>query len=71
MYRLKELLFKVGKNQLWLADRLGMSKTSVNNWINGRNKPTFNTMKQIQELLNEECDRQGRERMSLLDAIEL
>ena len=43
MLRLKELLEKKHKTQVWLSEELGVSTISVNNWVNNKNLPSLET----------------------------
>lgn len=43
---------KAGVNQVQLADKLGISKGTVNNWARGNNSPDIDMVPRICEVLN-------------------
>lgn len=51
MLRLKELLEKKHKTQVWLSEELGVSTISVNNWVNNKNLPSLETALKICKVL--------------------
>jgi transcriptional regulator with XRE-family HTH domain len=51
MIRLKEILEKKGKTQVQLAQELGVSVVSVNNWCQHKNDPSLKTLASIAKIL--------------------
>ena len=51
MLRLRELLEKKRKTQVWLSDELCVSKISVNNWVQNKNQPSLETALKICKVL--------------------
>jgi len=49
--RLKEILEKKGKTQVQLAQDLGVSVVSVNNWCQLKNDPSLKTLASIAKIL--------------------
>jgi DNA-binding XRE family transcriptional regulator len=47
MLRLRELLEKHQKTQVWLSEELGVSTISVNNWVQNKNQPSLETALKI------------------------
>jgi DNA-binding XRE family transcriptional regulator len=52
MLRLRELLEKKRKTQVWLSDELCVSKISVNNWVQNKNQPSLETALKICKVLD-------------------
>lgn len=48
---LKEILDQKGIKQAWLADKLRVSKVTVNNWCTNRSQPSLETLNLIAELI--------------------
>jgi DNA-binding XRE family transcriptional regulator len=51
MLRLRELLEKHHKTQVWLSEELGVSTISVNNWVKNKNLPSLLTALKICKIL--------------------
>jgi putative transcriptional regulator len=51
MLRLRELLEKHHKTQVWLSEELGVSTISVNNWVQNKNQPSLETALKICKVL--------------------
>lgn len=49
--RIAEVLEKQGRSQLWLSERLGISKTAVNNLCKQRSQPTLQRIRDISRVL--------------------
>jgi len=52
MLRLRELLEKHNKTQVWLSGQLGVSTVSVNNWVKNKNQPSLETALKICKALD-------------------
>ena len=52
MLRLRELLEKKHKTQVWLSEALGVSTISVNNWVQNKNHPSLETALKICKVLD-------------------
>lgn len=52
MNRLKEKLLEKGKDEQWLAERLGVNIFLVLEWSNNKKDPGLNTLFKIAELLD-------------------
>lgn len=50
--RIKAVLTEKGKTNLWLAERLGKSTTTVSRWCTNDNQPSVEMMYQISILLD-------------------
>lgn len=50
--RLKVILAEVGKTNVWLAEQLGVSPTTVSKWCTNTCQPDLYTLSRIAELLN-------------------
>ena len=50
--RIKEVLVIQGKSQVWLADVLGKSTTSVTAFCNNKSQPHLKDLKRIAEILD-------------------
>lgn len=53
MLRLEEVLKTHGKSQIWLADKLGIGKSAMNNLVKGRSNPSLPKVYRIAQIL--EC----------------
>ena len=51
MIRLKEILEKQAKTQVWLSEAIGVSVVSVNNWCQNKNEPSLKTLALIAKAL--------------------
>lgn len=51
MIRLKEILEKQAKTQVWLSETIGVSVVSVNNWCQNKNEPSLKTLALIAKAL--------------------
>ena len=51
MIRLKEILEKHRKTQVWLSEAIGVSVVSVNNWCQNKNEPSLRTLAAIARAL--------------------
>jgi putative transcriptional regulator len=51
MLKLKEVLEKKGLTQVWLAESIGVSVVSVNNWCQHKNEPSLKTLALIAKVL--------------------
>ena len=49
--RIKIVLLENEKTNLWLAEKLGVSKTTVSKWCTNDNQPTIETLFKIAETL--------------------
>ena len=54
--RLKEILDKKGIKQIWLADKVGVNKSTISNIINSRYATTIELGFKIAEVLDVEFD---------------
>ncbi len=52
MNRIKEVLEEKGIKQTWLADKLGKSYNMVNGYVQNRQQPRLEVLKQISEILD-------------------
>lgn len=50
--RIKAVLAEKGKTNLWLAQKLGMNKTTVSKWCTNSMQPTVETLFEIARALN-------------------
>ncbi len=50
--RIKTILVERGKSNLWLAERIGKSPTTVSRWCTNDNQPSVETLFQIAQLLD-------------------
>jgi putative transcriptional regulator len=48
---LKEILDQKGIKQAWLAEKLMVSKVTVNNWCSNRSQPSLETLNQIAAII--------------------
>lgn len=48
---LKEILAEKGIKQTFIADKLGVSNTTVSLWVLGRTEPTLTNLKKLSEVL--------------------
>lgn len=53
MLRLDEVLKKREKSQIWMAERLGIGKSAMNNLVKGRSNPSLPKLYEIAKIL--EC----------------
>ena len=51
MNRIKEVLEKKGIKQKWLAEKLGKSFNSVNSYVQNRQQPRLEVLKEIANIL--------------------
>jgi len=49
--RIPQLLLKMGKTQIWLADQVGISKQQMNDYVSLRHVLGLNKAKSIAEVL--------------------
>ena len=49
---LKEILEEKGIKQKFIADKLGVSVSSVSLWVMGKTQPTIPNLKKLAEVLN-------------------
>lgn len=49
---LKEILAEKGIKQTFIADKLGVSNTTVSLWVQGRTEPTLTNLKKLSEVLS-------------------
>ncbi|MBO0329905.1 helix-turn-helix transcriptional regulator [Muricauda sp. CAU 1631] len=52
MNRIKEVLVIQGKSQVWLAEKLGKSTTSITAICNNKSQPHLKDLKKIAEILD-------------------
>lgn len=52
--RIKIVLIEKDKNNLWLAEQLGLSTGAVSKWCTNTNQPTVENLFKIAELLDVE-----------------
>ena len=50
--RIKEILKESGHKQDWLAEKLGVTRTSVSNWCTGTSNPPLEVLVEIAKVLN-------------------
>ncbi len=50
--RIKTVLADRGKSNLWLAERMGKSPTTISRWCTNDNQPSVETLFQIAQLLD-------------------
>lgn len=50
--RIKIVLLEQEKTNIWLAEELGVSRTTVSKWCTNDNQPTVETLFRISETLN-------------------
>lgn len=50
--RIKAVLAEKGKTNLWLAEKLGMNKTTVSKWCTNSMQPTVETLFEIARALD-------------------
>ncbi|QEC51653.1 DNA-binding XRE family transcriptional regulator [Anseongella ginsenosidimutans] len=50
--RIKAVLAEKGKTNLWLAQKLGMNKTTVSKWCTNSMQPTVETLFEVARALN-------------------
>ncbi len=51
MTKLSEILKQRGIKQTWVAEKLGVSKQAVNNWVNGKHIPQSKYILKLAKLL--------------------
>ena len=51
MNSIKEVLEEKGIKQIWLAERLGKSFNTVNSYVQNRQQPRLQVLKEISEIL--------------------
>ena len=51
MIRLKEILENKQLTQVWLADQVGVTVVSVNNWCQQKSEPSLKTLASIARVL--------------------
>ena len=55
--RIKIVLIEKEKTNIWLAEKLGLSRTAVSKWCTNENQPTVATLFKIAEMLEVDvCD---------------
>ena len=52
MNRIKEVLKEKGIKQIWLAEKLGKSYNMVNGYVQNRQQPRLEVLKEIARILN-------------------
>jgi putative transcriptional regulator len=52
MNRIKEILEEKGIKQTWLADKLGKSYNMVNGYVQNRQQPRLEVLREIAEILD-------------------
>lgn len=52
MNRIKEVLLEQGRSQIWLASKIGKSKTSVVKYCNNNSQPRLDTLIAIAKILD-------------------
>jgi len=57
-------LHRIGENQRWLAEQLGISHVSVSNWLGGKRRPSAESMEAVARAF-------GRSASWLLEQMEL
>jgi len=55
MNRIRTVLSEKDRRQDWLADKLGKSKTAVNNWCGNHSQPTIANLFIIADILDVEA----------------
>lgn len=52
MNKLKAVLQKQGRTQLWLANQLDITKSTMSTWCNNRSQPSLEKLYKVAEILN-------------------
>jgi putative transcriptional regulator len=52
MNKLKDVLQKQGRSQLWLANQLEVTKSTMSIWCNNRSQPSLEKLYKVAEILN-------------------
>jgi len=50
--RIKEILKKQGRSQIWLAEQIGKSYVVVTNYCNNKSQPSIPTLKKVAKVLD-------------------
>ena len=50
--KIKEILEKKHKSQVWLSQEIDVSVVSVNNWVKNKTNPSLETLYKISKVLN-------------------
>lgn len=50
--KIKEILEKKQKSQVWLSQEIDVSVVSVNNWVKNKTNPSLETLYKISKVLN-------------------
>jgi DNA-binding XRE family transcriptional regulator len=51
--KIKEILEKNHKSQVWLSQEIDVSVVSVNNWVKNKTNPSLETLYKISKVLKE------------------
>ena len=54
MNRLQAVLKKQGRSQLWLANQLDITKSTMSTWCTNRSQPSLEKLFKVAEILNVE-----------------
>ena len=52
MNKLKTVLKKQGRSQLWLANQMDITKSTMSTWCNNRSQPSLEKLYKVAEILN-------------------
>ena len=52
MNRLQEVLNKQGRSQLWLANQLDITKSTMSIWCTNRSQPSLEKLYKVAQILN-------------------
>lgn len=50
-FRIREVLEEKNKNQVWLADKLGVDEVTVSRWMNNHRQPSMERLAEIAKAL--------------------
>ena len=53
---MQELMNKYGFTQTELADRLGMRQSQISNYLNGKSKPNYDTIREMSRVFSISAD---------------
>lgn len=52
MNRIRIILAEQNRTNKWLAEKIGISATTVSRWVQNKNQPTLNKLVEVAKLLN-------------------
>ena len=50
-FRIREVLEEKNRNQVWLADKLGVDEVTVSRWMNNHRQPSMERLAEIAKAL--------------------